>query len=95
MGGSVQFGIVQSLLIGFGYLVKSIYAGIEDVSIHGEAMRCPIGVGRHGTAKSVQLNLLVGIVELEDGSYALDGLQVLVLVGVEEVEGIAGARVTV
>ena len=59
-------------------LVDAIDAWVEDVTIKSEAMRRSVCVGWHSAAKTVQVDLLVAIVELQDVADTLDSLQVLV-----------------
>jgi len=46
-------------------------------------VRGSLRVGRHGTTEAIELDLLVGVVVLEDGAHGLHDLQILVLPRVE------------
>ena len=95
MGRSVKFSITECLLICSDHLIKSVHTWIEDITVHCETMWCSIGVWGNCSTKSIQLNLLVGIVELQNWANALDGLQVLVPLWVEEMERITRSWVSV
>ena len=49
-------------------------------------MTCTVRVGGHCPSKPVEGDLLVGVVVLEDGSNAVDDLEVLILTGVHIVQ---------
>ena len=51
-------------------------------------MGCSVSVRRNGTSKSIERNLLISVVELENTANALDGLQVLIALRVEVMERI-------
>ena len=50
---------------------EAIHAWVEDVAVHGEAVRGSVVIRRHCTAKAIELDLLIGVVELQDRSNAL------------------------
>ena len=50
---------------------ESIHAWVEDVAVHGEAVRGSVVIRRHCTAEAIELDLLIGVVELQDRSNAL------------------------
>jgi hypothetical protein len=52
---------------------------VKDIAICGKAIRDLVIVGRYLCTKPVEWNLLVLIIELDDLSYCLDRLQILVL----------------
>lgn len=95
MGWSVQLRIVKCLLVGRDDTFKAINSWVEDISVHCETMRCSVRVWWDRTSESVELNLLVSVVELQDRAYTVDSLEVLVLVWVEEVERVTGSWVTI
>ena len=45
---------------------EAIDSWIEDVTVHGEAMRGSVIVGSDRATEAIQLDLLVSIVELKD-----------------------------
>ena len=45
---------------------EAIYAWVEDVAVHGEAVRGSVVIRRHCAAEAIELDLLVGVVELQD-----------------------------
>ena len=50
---------------------EAIHAWVEDVAVHGETVRGSVVIRRHCTAEAIELDLLIGVVELQDRSYAL------------------------
>ena len=95
VGRSVQLAVANGTLVAIDYFLDAVDTRVEDVTVEGEAVRASVHVGRNGATESVQVDLLVGVVELEDVSDALDGVQVLVPVRVHEVERFGGAGVSV
>ena len=49
-------------------------------------MRCPVVLRRNGSAKAVQVDQLITVVELEDLAHVLDDLEVLVTLRVAVVQ---------
>ena len=45
---------------------EAIHAWVEDVAVHGEAVRSSVVIRRYCTAEAIELDLLVGVVELQD-----------------------------
>ncbi len=68
------------------HLFKSIDSRVKHVSVECKAVRSTPGVGRDRTAKSVQIDVLVSVVELQNGTYLLDHLKVLVALRVKKVQ---------
>ena len=73
-------------MIALDDLLDSIDTWVEDVTIHGEAVGTSTVIGRDCATKTIQIDHLVTVVELEDIADGLNRLQVLVLLRVEEVE---------
>jgi hypothetical protein len=67
-------------------LIETIYSWVKDISIKSKAVRPTLIIWRKSTTKSMELDLLRAVVELEDISNRLDDLDVLVLVRVEVVQ---------
>ena len=83
------------MLVGEGDTFEAVHSRIEDVPIHGKAVGSSRVVRRYCASKPVKLNLLVGIVELQDRTDTLDSLEILVFGWIEEVEGVAVSWVSV
>ena len=86
VGGSVKLAVLEGALVALYHLLDAVDARIEDVAIEREAVRAPIGVGRDGAPKPIQVDLLVSVVKLQDVTDALDGVKVLIAVRVHVVE---------
>jgi len=91
----VQLSVLDGMLVDSDHLVESVHTRVEDVSVESEAVRGALGVGRNSATKAIQVDLLAAVVELEDAANIFDGLQVLVVVGVEVMKRISALRVTV
>jgi len=76
-------------------LVDAVDAWVEDVSIKSEAVGRPVSVGWHSAAKTVQVDLLVAIVELQDIANTLDSLQVLIALHIQEMKRVWLSWVTI
>ena len=83
---AVQLAVSECLLIALNDLLDTIDTWIEDITIECEAVRASIIIRWDRTAKSIQVDHLVTVVELEDVANGLNRLQVLVPLRVEEVE---------
>ena len=83
---AVQLAVSECLLIALDDLLDTIDTWIEDITIECEAVRASIIIRWDRTAKSIQVDHLVTVVELEDVANGLNRLQVLVPLRVEEVE---------
>ena len=83
---AVQLAVSECLLIALNDLLDTIDTWIEDITIEREAVRASIIIRWDRTAKSIQVDHLVTVVELEDVANGLNRLQVLVPLRVEEVE---------
>ena len=95
VGRSVQLAVGNGTLVAIDHLLDAVDTRVEDVTVEGETVGASVDIGRNGATESVQIDLLVGVIELEDVAYALDGVQVLVPVRVHEVERVAGAGIPV
>ena len=73
----------------------TVYSWIKDITIESEAVRSSIAVGWDRAAKTVQVDHLIGVVELKNVSNSLDSLQVLIVLRVEVVERFSGARISI
>ena len=73
----------------------TVYSWIEDITIERKAVRSTIVVGWDRAAKTVQVDHLIGVVELKYVSDGLDSLQVLIVLRVEVVERFSLARISV
>ena len=73
----------------------TVYSWIEDITIKSETVRSTIVVGWDRAAKTVQVDHLIGVVELKDVSDGLDSLQVLIVLWVKVVERFSLTRITV
>lgn len=78
--------VLESVPVVCDHLSKSVDSRVEHVSIECEAVRRTPVVGRHRTAESVQIDVLVRVVVLQDRAYLLDYLKVLVALRVEKVQ---------
>ena len=83
---AVQLAVSECLLIALNDLLDTIDTWIEDITIECKAVRASIIIRWDRTAKSIQVDHLVTVVELEDVANGLNRLQVLVPLRVEEVE---------
>ena len=95
MRGPIEFSIVKSLLVALNDAFDPANPWVENVAIEGETVRSPIDIGRDCASKTIQVDHLVRVVELENVTNTLDGLQVLVLLWVEKVKGVRLTRVAV
>ena len=73
----------------------TVYSWIKDITIERKAVRSTIVVGWDRAAKTVQVDHLIGVVELKYVSDGLDSLQVLIVLRVEVVERFSLARISV
>ena len=92
---SVKLDRLQRLFVVLDHLIYPIYARIEDITIEGETVRSSIVVGWDCSAKTVQIDHLVTVVELKNVSDGIDSLQVLIIPRVEVVERLLTGRVSV
>jgi len=86
VGRSVKLAAVKGSLVAIGNFLDTVDTRIENIAIKSEAVRASVGVGRDGSAEAVEVDLFVAIIELQDIAYRLDGLKILVLLGVEVME---------
>ena len=61
---AVEVRLVDSVLIARQHTLNTIDTWIKDVAVQCEAVRGALGVGRYSTAKAVQVNQLIRVVEL-------------------------------
>ena len=95
VGRSVKLAVANGTLVAIDNLLDAVDARVEDVTVEGETVGASVHIGRNGATEPVQIDLLVGVVELEDVADALDGVQVLVPVRVHVVERVGGAGIPV
>ena len=76
-------------------LVDAIDPWVEDVTIEGETVGSPVCVRWHSAAKTVQVDLFVAIVELQDIANTLDSLQVLIALHIQEMKRVWLSWVTI
>lgn len=76
-------------------LVDAVDAWVEDVTIKSETVGRSVSVRWHSAAKTVQVDLLVAIVELQDVANTLDSLQVLIALHIQEMERVWLSWVTI
>ena len=86
VGRSVKLAAVKGSLVAISNFLDTVDTRIENIAIKSEAVRASVGVGRDGSAEAVEIDLFVAIIELQDIAYRLDGLKILVLLGVEVME---------
>ena len=92
---SVEAALLQSILIALDHTLNPGNAGIEDISVQGEAVRRTVGVGRDCATEAVEVDHLVSVIELENVAHILDSLQILVALRVEIVKRGWLARVAI
>ena len=95
VGWTVQVAVLKGLLVVADYLCDTIHSWVENVSIECKAVRRALRVGGYGPAKTVEIDHLVTVVELEDVTDASYGVEVLVAVRVKVVQGVSIARVPI
>ena len=83
---AVQLAVSEGLLIALNDLLDTIDTWVEDITIECEAVGASVIIRWDGAAKSIQVDHLVTVVELEDVADGLNRLQVLVSLRVEEVK---------
>lgn len=95
VGRPIQIRVPDGVLVSVDDLGQAVDSRVENVSIQCEAMGGSLVVGRHCSSEPVELDLLVGVVMLQDASNALDDLHILVFRRVEIVErsGVVGRSV--
>jgi len=87
VGGAVQVDIGQIVLVVLYNFFQVVDSGVEDVTVHGEAVRCSLGVWRNTAAEAEQVDSLVSVVILENSTHLVDNLKVLVTRHVKVMEG--------
>ena len=95
MGGAVERAGVEGVLVALDHLLEAVNSWVEDVTIQGEAVGCALSVRGYGTTKTIERDLLVSVVVLQDITHVSDGLEILVPGRVEVVKrrGVVGRTV--
>ena len=83
---SVELRLLKSVLVGLRHTLDALDARIEDVAVQREAVRGASVVGWDSTTKAIEVDQLIGVVELKNVADILDSLQVLVALRVEIVK---------
>ena len=79
VGGSIKVGVLNCVLVSVDDFFEAIDLGVEDVSVQGEAVRSPLTVGWDSATETIERNLFVRVVKLEDFTYVSDRLNILIL----------------
>ena len=79
MGRTVEVTRAKRRLVVIDHRLDAVDARVEDIAVQGEAVRRTIVEGWNGSAKAVQIDHLVAVVELEDvvGSFSVVIAQVV------------------
>lgn len=81
---AIQFAFVQGILVGCQHSIDPVALGGKDVTVEGKAMSCSFH-WIYLTSEAVCWNLFIVVVVLQNTSYCLDGLVVLI---VAEIPGV-------
>lgn len=95
VGGPVQIHNVHAVLVVLHDSLKSFNLRVEDVAVHRKTVMCALVVWGNSGTKSEQIDLLIGVVVLEDTADLVDHLKVLVAGWVKIVQRFRGAGVPV
>ena len=95
VGWTVKFAVIKSALIALDDFGDSIDSRVEDISVESEAVRSPIVVGRDRAAEAVQIDHLILIVELENVANGLDGMKILISVGIHVMQRLGTSWITI
>ena len=76
-------------------LGNAINSWVEDISVQSEAVRGSIIVWWNCPAESIQVNHLIVIIELQNVSDGIDGVEILISLGIEVVERFRGVGRTI
>ena len=76
-------------------LRNTVYTRVKDITIESETVRSTVVVWRDCAAKTVQVDHLVTVIELENVADGLNCLQVLIILRVEVVERFTAGRITI
>lgn len=95
MRWAVQRACLDRVLVARNNRFKAVHTRVEDVTIQGKAVRRSLTVGWNRTTKTIERNLFVAVVELQNFADVSDCLKVLVAVRVEVVERVCLGRVAV
>ena len=82
IGRSIQISVLESVAIVLNDLFNAIDSRIKYITVKSEAMRGPLIKSINLPTKPVQIDHLVGVVELENISYILNNRQVLILLSI-------------
>ena len=66
VGGAVQVYVLEAVSVVSDHFVKSVDAGVENVSIHCEAVARALTVRGYRTTEAVKIDVLIGVVELQN-----------------------------
>jgi len=69
VGWSIKLASVKRSLIAVDNFLDTTDTRVEDVTIEGETVRSSVGVGRDSSAETIEVDLLITIVELQDIAY--------------------------
>ena len=83
------------MLIVSDHLLNTVDARVEDIAVHGKAVRRLLVVRGHSTAEAIKIDLLISVVELQNVAHLVDDLQILVPGLVEIVKGVGLPRVAI
>lgn len=87
---SIEINFLDGILVCHLHAIDAVALGQEDVAVESKAMRWSVQLLMNLSTKSVCWYLLVGVIVLKDVADCSQSLEVLVLVGVPVVEGVAG-----
>lgn len=66
------------MLVVLDDILQPINSWIEDITVHSEAVRCSLSIWWNTAAKAEQVDLLVGVVVLQNSTNLVDHLKVLI-----------------
>ena len=64
-------------------LGNAINSWVEDISVQSEAVRGSIIVWWNCPSESIQVNHLIVVIELQNVSNGIDGVEILIALGIE------------
>ena len=74
ISGAIEVNVIDCVLVGIDYTVKTVYLRAENVSVHSEAMGCSVVYWRHLGSKTKGRNVLVRIIVLKNRTNRLNSL---------------------
>lgn len=86
ISGAIQFAVLDGTLVAVNHFGDAIHTRIEDVTVESKTMRATLDIGGNCAAETIQIDLLVTVVELQDITHALNSCHVLVPIGVHEMQ---------